>query len=396
MILSCGIQAKIANCYQTLSFLKKDEGVIGGLSCNYFRFPHNSTMDTLTHAISGAVLGRATTGLDGTALTPRRRVAVGFIAAAFPDIDFALRPFVDPITFLGLHRGATHSLILLPLWALLLAWVFARLFRRDPYRPRDYLPLAAMGIAIHIAGDVITAYGTMIFAPFSDYKAAIPTTFIIDPWFTGILLLGLIVSWFWRSSRIPAVLSLAVLVGYVGFQGIHLNAARQVGEQYAHQESMEGARVTALPQPLSPFNWQIVVESEMTYRIAAVNLRAQEAPEEPADGWIAELMASYRPPDDLRWRTFHAFGPVPEKRPLAREAWQSEAMEGFRNFARFPYAFGIEQTEIGACVWFRDLRFSLGDQASSRRAPFRYGACRDEIQEKWQLFQHGDPPQPIL
>lgn len=349
-------------------------------------------MDTLTHAISGAVLGRATSGLDGSPLSPRRRMAVGFIAAAFPDIDFALRPFVDPITFLGLHRGPTHSIILLPLWALLLAWIFSRVYR-DPHRPRDYLPLAAMGIAIHIAGDVITAYGTMIFAPFSDYKAAIPTTFIIDPWFTGILLLGVIGSWLWRASRLPAALSLLVLVGYVGFQGVQLHAALQVGERYALEEGMEGARVSALPQPLSPFNWQVVVESEKDYWIAAVNLRAREAPADPGDGRIAELMASYRPVDDLRWRSFHAFGPVPEKRPLAREAWYSEEMADYRSFAQLPHAFRVEQTDVGTCVWFRDLRFSPGDPETSRRAPFRYGACHDG--EEWRLFGHGDPPQPI-
>ncbi len=351
-------------------------------------------MDTLTHAISGAVLGRATTGLDGTPLTAQRRTAVGFIAAAFPDIDFALRPFVDPITFLGLHRGVTHSVILLPLWALLLAWIFAKLYR-DPLRPRDYFPLAAMGIAIHIAGDVITAYGTMIFAPFSDYKAAIPTTFIIDPWFTGILLLGLLGSWLWRASQIPAAVSLLVLVGYIGFQGVQLNAAIKEGERFVLAQRMEGARVTALPQPLSPFNWQIVVETEKVYMIAAANLRAQEATEMPDEGRIARLMASYRPTDDLRWRTFHAFGPDPHARPLAREAWYSEEMEDYRNFAKLPHAFRVEQTADRDCVWFRDLRFSPGDPQTSPRAPFRFGACREDRDEEWRLYRDGDPPERI-
>ena len=69
-------------------------------------------MDTLTHALSGALLARAT--------APRRprsddlplgwRMATGLIAATFPDIDFAIR-LVDTITYLNQHQGLTHSLL---------------------------------------------------------------------------------------------------------------------------------------------------------------------------------------------------------------------------------------------------------------------------------------------
>ena len=351
-------------------------------------------MDTLTHAISGAVLGRATAGIDGSALPVRRRVGVGFLAAAFPDIDFVARPFVDPITFLNIHRGVTHSVILLPLWALLLGCLFAFLFRDG--RPRDYLPLAAMALGIHIAGDVITAYGTMIFAPFSGYKAAIPTTFIIDLWFTGILLLGLAGSRLRRASRLPAALSLLVLVLYVGFQGIQLVEARQVGHRYALEENLQGARVTAVPQPLSPFNWKVFVETGTIYRVAAVNLRRDEASEVPRSGWVGQLMAHYRPSDDLRWHTLHKFGSAPEKQLLAREAWYSEPMEGFRQFARFPHLFDVDHREDAVCAWFMDLRFTRGDPTTIEGAPFRFGACRDDEDDPWRLYRYADPPQPVL
>ena len=45
-------------------------------------------MDTLTHALSGALLGRATAPVnDPNAIPLSRRVALGALAAAFPDID---------------------------------------------------------------------------------------------------------------------------------------------------------------------------------------------------------------------------------------------------------------------------------------------------------------------
>ena len=51
------------------------------------------------------------------------RMWVGFWAAAFPDSDFIVR-FIDPLTYLTTHRGITHSVAMLPLWALVLAVAF--------------------------------------------------------------------------------------------------------------------------------------------------------------------------------------------------------------------------------------------------------------------------------
>src|SRR5918996_1029650 len=62
-------------------------------------------MDTLTHALSGALLARATEPkAPRTDQLPRRlRMWVGFWAAAFPDSDFIVR-FTDPLTYLARHR----------------------------------------------------------------------------------------------------------------------------------------------------------------------------------------------------------------------------------------------------------------------------------------------------
>ena len=78
-------------------------------------------MDTLTHALSGALLARATEPKRPRPdqLPRRTRMWIGFIAAAFPDSDFVTR-FIDPLTYLTTHRGITHSVIMLPLWSLLL------------------------------------------------------------------------------------------------------------------------------------------------------------------------------------------------------------------------------------------------------------------------------------
>ena len=151
-------------------------------------------MDTLTHALSGALLARATAPAPGAEVIPiRRRIALGALAAAFPDIDVVVS-WLSPLAYMHHHRGVTHSLVMLALWAVLLAWLCTRVWRGGPSW-RAYAGIIAWGIAVHIAGDWITSFGTMVLAPLSDWRAALSTTFIIDLWFSGIIITGLLASW---------------------------------------------------------------------------------------------------------------------------------------------------------------------------------------------------------
>src|SRR5690349_8164207 len=170
-------------------------------------------MDTLTHALSGALLARATVR-DGEPVG--KRMAAGFLACASPDLDF-LWTSGSAVDYVVHHRGITHSLILLPLWALGVAWLLARILR-EPRGWRALYALTAAALALHIAGDLITSFGTMILAPFSDWRAALGTTFIIDLWFSGIIVAGLVFAAIFYRSRAPAIAGLLVLVGYVAFQ----------------------------------------------------------------------------------------------------------------------------------------------------------------------------------
>src|SRR6185503_8413291 len=205
-------------------------------------------MDTLTHALSGALLGRATAPRPGPdSLSTGRRMAVGMMAAAFPDIDFVVS-YLSPVAYLHHHRGITHSLILLPLWALLIAGLCVFIWRRDR-NWRAYYGVAALGLGAHIVGDLITSFGTMIYAPFSDARVGWGTTFIIDLWFTAIILVGLAVSGLWRRSRVPAAMGLTVLVTYVGWQATLQYTAVEFGKGYAFGAGMPGARVSAQPRP---------------------------------------------------------------------------------------------------------------------------------------------------
>jgi len=335
-------------------------------------------VDTLTHALSGALLARATAPEDAPPRSLLRRIAAGFFACAAPDLDFVVA-FVGPVEYLQNHRGVTHSLVLLPLWALLFSWVLAKILR-EPRGWRSLYGVAALGLALHIAGDVITSYGTMILAPFSDWRSQIGTTFIIDLWFSGIIVAGLLASAFLHRSRWPAVAAIAVLAGYVGFQYLQKEKAIEFGERYARDHGIGGATVSVQPRPVSPFNWTVFVSDAEAHHFAHVNLvRKEPLSYRPGDGFIPMLDSIYQPLAAARWETRTRYGEGAIK-PFAQEAWNSPAMSVYRWFADLP---AFEDASTGStCVWFIDLRFLTPGRAAT---PFRYGACRDQPGAAWRL-----------
>lgn len=344
-------------------------------------------MDTLTHALSGALCARATAPRTAR-IALAARITAGFLAAAFPDVD-ALLGFVSPVAYLTGHRGVTHSVLLLPLWAWLLAWLFAKLHRDRAVSWRDYFGVCAIAVGVHILGDLITAFGTMIFAPLSDARFAWNTTFIIDLWFTGIILAGLAASALWRRTRLPAVLALAALAGYVGLQAVLHSRAVDFGLEQARREGLAPTRVTALPRPVSPFNWMVILETPERYRYAFVNLvRGQPPPAPgPATGFIARLDSAYRPLAEAKWITAERFGTAAPTRALARKALESPELAFYRWFAEYPVLYRIDRGNPSTCVWFEDLRFETPGRDANI---FRYGLCNEDGASDWEAYRLND------
>ena len=309
-----------------------------------------------------------------------RRIAAGFLAAAAPDLDFVIG-FIGPEAYLAHHRGVTHSLVLLPLWAWLLSWVLAKLLR-EPGGWRALYGITAMSLALHIAGDVITSFGTIVFAPLSDWRAQIGTTFIIDLWFSGIIVAGLVCSALFYRRKWPAYAASALLLGYVGFQFVLKQQALELGREYAIAQRLPAdVRVSAQPRPPTPFNWTVFVTDEEAQRYAHVNfVRRQPRRYAPGDGFLARIDAPYLPADQAIWVKRSRYGETQEVRPLAREAWQAPGLALFRWFAALPAFDGV--TEGGRCLWFADLRFLTPGRDG---LPFRYAACRDAPGAPWQV-----------
>ena len=337
-------------------------------------------MDTLTHALVGAVIGRATSPTDsGKQLPVRVRVVVGGMAAAFPDIDF-LTLWINPLAYIAdWHRAETHSILMLPLWAMLLGLLFAWLAKRR-HQWQAFVIICGLAIFSHIITDLITSWGTMIFAPISGYRASLGLTFIIDPVFTMIILTGLVVS-LARHSHLIARSGLVVLAAYVGVQAVLKFQAVAIGEAYAAEQQWQDVRVHTLPQPFSPFHWKIVVNNGQRYHASYVDLIAGDdkpVPDKTRTSLLA-VVNYYRPKSQLHWQRYNHI----DREKLAYVAWQRPEMAPYRRFASMPVLLRIDRTGSNHCVWFVDLRFII----PTRIPPFRYGMCKQKGEGDWHLYQ---------
>ena len=167
-------------------------------------------MDTITHGITGALIGKAFfaewqgPAPDGAG-DGRVATFAATLGAIFPDSDVIAELFSkNNLATLELHRGFTHSFVCLPLFALALAGLTCWFARRREIRCPDWTRLAliyATGLAVHIVLDLLTSFGTMIWSPLSNARAAWDLTFIIDFLFTGIVLLPQATAWVYRRRE---------------------------------------------------------------------------------------------------------------------------------------------------------------------------------------------------
>jgi len=346
-------------------------------------------MDPLTHALSGALLVRAmspSSQLQYVDPPLRLKIAAGFAAATFPDFDIVLR-LVNTLIYLNWHQGPTHSLLLLPVWAWLLALLFSYLASRNYHWKKFYIPIC-LGLTIHIMGDLITAYGLMLFAPFSTQRYYLPLAFVIDPWFSSIIVVGLVVSWIFPQQKIAAVFSLACLVGYVVFLWIQHSHAKTIGQEYADSQVLTQAKVNVLPQPLSPYHWKIIIKNNQAFHVAQINLMQGQSLfwKNTDTKLLSKINAAYQPLTRVNWLHMSQFGDQSNESELVREVWYHPNFAAFREFAVFPLLHQIDILEDKICIWFFDLRF----QFPSLPPFFRFGMCRVSDTSGWTLQRQRD------
>jgi inner membrane protein len=309
-------------------------------------------LEPITHFLTGACLGRAglnrKTGLATLTLT---------LAAEAPDLD-VLGRIRGPAFGLAHHRGFTHSLLGIPLDAVVvvgfvyLVWQLRGRKTNDPALPPRwgwlFLYACLAGLS-HLLLDFTNNYGVRPFWPFSEKWYSWDIVFIIEPVMLALLLLGLLVPFLFSlidteigvrrrvpRGRVGAMVALAGIVLLWGVRDFEHRRAVNALEARSYNGA-DPVRVSAYPKWIDPFEWYGVIETPTSFALAPVNSLGPEV--DPEDNM------------EIRYK--------PQETAVTLAAKRSYMGRVYLDWAQYP----VTEVEVlyppqpGYIVYFQDLRY---------------------------------------
>jgi inner membrane protein len=258
-----------------------------------------------------------------------RAAVTAVIASNFPDID-SIAGLWGTAAYLDHHRGITHSLIGVPVFALLVSGVMY--FFSEKFWPTYAIALISM--ATHPALDYLNSYGLRPLLPWSRKWFYGDAVDIIDPYLDFVLLIGILAGvWSPRIKRGAAWVSLVLAGLYIGARvELHAMALSKLNNQASQISGVQTS--AALPRMLNPELWNGIIETNRTItQLPIYALREQFPPGDRA------IRLNRGPSGDV---VAHAAN-APSAAALLR-------------FARFPIT-RVEQLSSEYRVTFFDFRF---------------------------------------
>lgn len=311
-------------------------------------------MQFLVAVFLGMVLALAFQKKNDSCTLGYWRLVAGGVAAGFPHIDSVLNLFSADI-YLGLRYSLTWSLLLGPLYMLAMAFFMGK-FSKQKWE--HFYPFMIGCYMLSLVFAALTNVGMRPLVPFTDVHVSLDIVHPFDLSILAISITTLIATYFlnrWKRD-LARIGFLAVLV-YVGFVvSCHMKAV-EFAEVYAEAFHLDVNEVYARPQPISPFNWRVVVETkDHKLHDTRINLfRKEEKELFDHSTRAARINAQYKPMDKAVWRIYRRFG---SSDPIfAKRAWLSisQVSQQFEWDARF-LAFKTKVLyESEPCAQFMDI-----------------------------------------
>jgi inner membrane protein len=166
-------------------------------------------MDIVTQGILGSVTAQSGARQNEIRLA----TLTGFLAGLAPDMDTLIRSPGNDLLVLEFHRHFTHSLLFIPVGALIVAVVVWLISKKTRSLKTVYW-YALLGISLSGLLDALTSYGTSLLWPFSEDKIAWNLLPIVDPVFTLALFIPLLIA-MRKRSPIYSRIGLALAAVYI-------------------------------------------------------------------------------------------------------------------------------------------------------------------------------------
>lgn len=236
-------------------------------------------MDSLTQMVLGAAVAAA------VAPARHRRAALlaGAALGTLPDLDGLAIALLtdDPVRHMVWHRGASHSLLLLP-WVAWLVWAWLRTRGgRVAESPRRWFWAIALALCTHPLLDAFTVYGTQLLWPLPLPPVMWSSVFIIDPLYTVWLLLACVVAFFLRervAAQRTLVAGLALSTAYLGWSLLAKAAVEREAERALAALGLADAPRFSVPMPFNTLLWRVVAMTPEGYVEGFRSLAADRGP----------------------------------------------------------------------------------------------------------------------
>jgi inner membrane protein len=226
--------------------------------------PTIGRMDSITHLFAGAAIAAA------IAPAQRRRAAmlVGAIAGSLPDVDNLVLMFAEPVARFVEHRGPTHSLVLLPLYAIACWWLLRFVYAASREAPLRWLLVCLLTLLSHVLLDAATVYGTRLFWPIDRTPVMGASLFIVDPLLTLPLVVGCVLAFFMRAkpqATAWVTLLLALSATYVGWSLVAKQHIESTVRAHFAQRTTASIDLLTVPTPFNTLVWRVLVSSKEGY-----------------------------------------------------------------------------------------------------------------------------------
>ncbi len=267
------------------------------------------------------------------------------VAANAPDADVVSWFWGRP-TWLHWHRNITHSLVGMPVMALLTVALIALLCRKQKVRWWPAFLIALLGVASHLLLDLTNVYGVRLLLPFSGHWSHLDLTPVVDFTIWTILLLGVAAPALSRlvGSEIGetdknrgkagwAVATLLLLTAYDYTRSVLHTRAVNVVDSHVYN-GYAPRRAGAFPTA-NPLVWRGMAEMSNSYADVPVDLRG--------NFHVTDAVSYFKPP----------------RTPAMQAAMQTYPFQMLLEFVQYP--LWVLQPSIdssgGTRVALIDLRF---------------------------------------
>ena len=218
--------------------------------------------------VSQGLLGGCIATSFSKKINLRRASFCGFVGGLAPDLDIFIRSSADPLLSVDYHRHFSHSLFFSPIGSFFVSLIlFVFLRKKLPFK-QIYL-FSFLGYLSHGLLDSCTSYGTVLFWPFSDYRVGLNIISIIDPIFTGSILIFFLISII-RNSLLTIRIGFLFCLLHLSFNFIKYQQVKDYVKNIAKDREHKIERLFLKPTIGNNFLWRSVYQNNKQYFIDAI------------------------------------------------------------------------------------------------------------------------------